>query len=153
MDRARSKAYSDLISHMDDNYGKPDMMRFKKKPGFEEGEGDDELQKGIEVEMEHTDSREEAEKIAMDHLAEDPKYYSNLEAMKEGSETEHGEEITPEEMPEHEASESPEEEKTEDEKPKGFSLHELIRSHERENQAKAPSHEIDIEIRNKKKKR
>ena len=38
-----------------------------------------ELSKGIEVEMEHTDDKEEAKKIAIDHLKEDPNYYSKLE--------------------------------------------------------------------------
>ncbi len=45
------------------------------------GEGDindGELNVGIEVEMEHTDDRKKAEKIAKDHLSEDPKYYSKL---------------------------------------------------------------------------
>ena len=37
-----------------------------------------ELIKGIEVEKEHTSSEEEARKIAMDHLAETPDYYSRL---------------------------------------------------------------------------
>ena len=37
-----------------------------------------ELKKGIAVEMEHTDDKETAKKIALDHLAEDPKYYTKL---------------------------------------------------------------------------
>jgi len=37
-----------------------------------------ELAMGIKVEMEHTDSKEEAKKIALQHLAENPKYYSKL---------------------------------------------------------------------------
>lgn len=37
-----------------------------------------ELQKGIKVEMEHTDDPEIAKKIAQDHLSEDPQYYSKL---------------------------------------------------------------------------
>jgi hypothetical protein len=37
-----------------------------------------ELRMGIQVEMEHTDDRREAAKIAMDHLKENPKYYSDL---------------------------------------------------------------------------
>jgi hypothetical protein len=37
-----------------------------------------ELKQGIEVEKEHTDNSEIAEIIAKQHLAEDPKYYSNL---------------------------------------------------------------------------
>lgn len=38
----------------------------------------EELIMGIRVEMEHTDNPEEAAKIALQHLAEDPKYYFKL---------------------------------------------------------------------------
>ena len=38
----------------------------------------EELKKGIEVEKEHTDDAVKAEQIALDHLAEDPKYYTKL---------------------------------------------------------------------------
>jgi predicted nucleotidyltransferase len=41
-----------------------------------------ELVKGIKVEMEHTSDKKEAAKIAMDHLYEDPKYYSKLAKIK-----------------------------------------------------------------------
>lgn len=41
-----------------------------------------ELKKGIEEEKEHTDNLQEREKIAKDHLREDPKYYTHLEEMK-----------------------------------------------------------------------
>lgn len=41
----------------------------------------EELERGTEHEMEHTDSRDVAERIAMDHLAEDPDYYEKLEAV------------------------------------------------------------------------
>jgi hypothetical protein len=37
-----------------------------------------ELDKGTAVEMEHTSSRRLAQKIAMDHLVEDPAYYRKL---------------------------------------------------------------------------
>ena len=37
-----------------------------------------ELQKGLEVEKEHTNSISIAKEIAMDHLFEDPKYYTKL---------------------------------------------------------------------------
>lgn len=37
-----------------------------------------ELKVGIEVELEHTDSRLDAQDIALDHLAENPHYYSHL---------------------------------------------------------------------------
>jgi hypothetical protein len=42
----------------------------------------EQLQIGIEVEKEHTDDEKLAEKIARDHLAEDPHYYTKL--MKAG---------------------------------------------------------------------
>jgi hypothetical protein len=38
----------------------------------------DELRMGIRVEMEHTDDPEKAKKIALDHLAENPFYYTQL---------------------------------------------------------------------------
>jgi hypothetical protein len=37
-----------------------------------------ELQKGISIEMEHTDDAGAAKQIVLDHLVEDPKYYSKL---------------------------------------------------------------------------
>lgn len=40
-----------------------------------------ELLKGIKVEIEHTTSFIIATKIALDHLAENPKYYSLLEKL------------------------------------------------------------------------
>jgi hypothetical protein len=39
----------------------------------------EELKKGIEVEKEHTDDPVKAEEIALDHLAEDPQYYTKLD--------------------------------------------------------------------------
>jgi hypothetical protein len=44
------------------------------------------LNKGIKVEMEHTNDKGKAKEIAMDHLFEDPKYYDKLEKIetKEG---------------------------------------------------------------------
>ena len=49
-----------------------DMVRFIKK----------ELQKGINVELEHTNDKEMAREIAMDHLWEDPNYYLKLDKME-----------------------------------------------------------------------
>jgi len=43
----------------------------------------DQLNKGIEAELEHTSNREIATKIAMDHLTEFPDYYTALEKMEE----------------------------------------------------------------------
>lgn len=42
------------------------------------------LAMGVEVEKEHTDDPEIAKKIAMDHLAEDPQYYTKLKKMEAG---------------------------------------------------------------------
>jgi len=43
-----------------------------------------EFQKGMKVEMEHTSDRKIAEEIALDHLFESPKYYTNLATVEEG---------------------------------------------------------------------
>lgn len=46
------------------------------------------LEMGLKVEMEHTDNMDIAKKIAMDHLAEDPHYYSKLSKMEKGENAE-----------------------------------------------------------------
>lgn len=51
------------------------------KPASEKDIDPKELKMGIEVEMEHTDSRKEAKVIALQHLAEDPKYYTKLKSL------------------------------------------------------------------------
>lgn len=38
-----------------------------------------EVDKGIKVEHEHTNDKDKAYRIALDHLFEDPKYYSKLD--------------------------------------------------------------------------
>ena len=38
----------------------------------------DELKVGVAVEMEHTDDPKIAQEIALDHLTENPKYYTDL---------------------------------------------------------------------------
>ena len=43
------------------------------------------LDKGIKVEVEHTKEKEAAKKIAMDHLFEDPDYYTKLSKLEKGS--------------------------------------------------------------------
>lgn len=42
------------------------------------------LKMGLKVEKEHTDSEEKAKEIAMDHLTEDPSYYTKLAKMESG---------------------------------------------------------------------
>ena len=41
---------------------------------------------GIKVEMEHTDDKEKATEITMDHLTEFPDYYDRLEKMEKKAE-------------------------------------------------------------------
>ena len=48
-----------------------------------------ELKMGIEVELEHVNSREKAKEIAMDHLEEIPDYYTRLKKMEKGAGVEH----------------------------------------------------------------
>ena len=47
-----------------------------------------ELEIGIGIEMEHTDDKDKAREIAMDHLMESSKYYDKLEEMEEEMEEE-----------------------------------------------------------------
>jgi hypothetical protein len=44
----------------------------------------EQLAMGIEIEMEHTKSREMSKLIALDHLKEDPEYYTKLKKMEKG---------------------------------------------------------------------
>jgi len=60
----------------------PGGLADKKSPSDFDPEA---LRKGIEVEFEHTNDREIAKEIAMDHLTEDPEYYDKL-AIMEGEE-------------------------------------------------------------------
>ena len=59
---------------------------FSKGFYITEGEGkifdEDELKRGIEVEMEHTDCKIISERIAKDHLTEIPDYYTRLDKME-----------------------------------------------------------------------
>lgn len=42
----------------------------------------EDLEEGIQEELEHTSSKAVAEEIAMDHLVEDPQYYKKLKTIK-----------------------------------------------------------------------
>jgi len=48
-----------------------------------------ELKMGIDVEKEHTDNPELARRIALDHLAEIPDYYTRLDKMEREAGVEH----------------------------------------------------------------
>ena len=57
-------------------------MSEKIKPADSSQVDPTELNKGIQVEMEHTDSKAKAKVIALQHLAEDPRYYTKLAKAK-----------------------------------------------------------------------
>ena len=54
------------------------LTKIKEGSAIPKNVNPDELRKGIEVEKEHTDNPKIALKIALDHLKEDPKYYTKL---------------------------------------------------------------------------
>lgn len=57
----------------------PGGLGDRKKPSdFDSSQ----LTKGVKVELEHTDDKDLAKEIAMDHLTEDPSYYRKLEVME-----------------------------------------------------------------------
>ena len=63
----------------------PGGLADKKKPSDFDS---DALEKGIEVELEHTDDKDLAKEITMDHLKEHPKYYDALPKMEKELEKE-----------------------------------------------------------------
>jgi len=59
-----------------------DILTGGKSKGTDEGIDEEQLNKGIEVEGEHTKYKALRRKIALDHLAELPNYYDLLEKME-----------------------------------------------------------------------
>jgi hypothetical protein len=58
---------------------------FAKRKKFKAEDADpSELREGSRHELEHTSDRRLARRIALDHLAEDPHYYSKLRQMERG---------------------------------------------------------------------
>ena len=72
------KSIDDLLKKAEDLIpgGLADDMLDSKFP-------EDQMEKGIEVEYEHTDDPAIAKEIAKDHLVEDDEYYDYLEDMEE----------------------------------------------------------------------
>ena len=71
--------------------GKADNLSLEdiaKKHDVDVKELQKELDKGIEIELEHTDSKDKAEEIAKDHLIEFPDYYTRLIDMEKDAEDE-----------------------------------------------------------------
>lgn len=76
----------------ENNRVEEDRTQMKKGDDDKEDEDDEKgkrLEQGVKVEMEHTDDERVAEKIARDHLAEDPKYYKKLESVMPKEKAEH----------------------------------------------------------------
>ncbi len=72
-----SKAFKSAVKA-----GKEILKKEYIQPANEADVDSNELKMGINVEMEHTRSRKVAKRIALQHLAEDPKYYSKLKTLK-----------------------------------------------------------------------
>jgi len=68
---------------MEQMIGKADKMDFSEAKANPE-----ELAKGIKIEQEHTSDPQLAKKIALDHLAEIPDYYTRLDKMEKQAEAE-----------------------------------------------------------------
>ena len=58
------------------------LLKGGKSGGEKNPVDEKELAMGIQVETEHTQDKDIAEKISRDHLAEDPKYYTKLKEME-----------------------------------------------------------------------
>jgi hypothetical protein len=54
----------------------------KKHPNLTLDELKKQLKKGIKTELEHTENKNKAKEIAMDHLFEDPKYYDKIQKIE-----------------------------------------------------------------------
>lgn len=75
--------------------GKADKMTAKdiaKKFNVSVEEIEAQIKKGIEIEKEHTNDKEKATEIAMDHVTEFPDYYDRIEKMEKGAEKDWGNE-------------------------------------------------------------
>lgn len=66
----------------------PTKKEIANKFKIDSSELDKEIQMGIEIELEHTESKEMAEKIAMQHLIELPDYYTRLKKVEKKGEEE-----------------------------------------------------------------
>jgi len=62
--------------------GHMSLLNIAKKHNVTDSELRSELKKGIKVEQEHTSNVKTAARIALDHLFEDPKYYTKLAKIK-----------------------------------------------------------------------
>jgi hypothetical protein len=75
----------ELEGGLSDNKTLKDIFKKHKKTGISYESLKKQLEMGLKVEKEHTKKEKRAEEIAMDHLWEDPKYYTKLKKI-EGNE-------------------------------------------------------------------
>jgi len=76
---ADNKTVQDLVAHHgDDSWASIQFESLEKIINSQ-------LEKGIKVELEHTDDAAIAREIAIDHIWEDKKYYDKLEAVEEST--------------------------------------------------------------------
>lgn len=98
VDEVEEIAYSLAASHVNEPVDRDEGPESAGETELEPGEGKsaeagltaddvdpDELAMGIEVEKEHSDDEAAAERIALDHLAEIPDYYTRLKKMEKGA--------------------------------------------------------------------
>ena len=83
--KAKGKSLKDIaIMHCkSDSKNKPDERKIEKMLDHLKSE----FKKGIKTELEHTTDENIAREIAMDHLYEDPKYYTKLSKIEEMKKT------------------------------------------------------------------
>jgi len=85
------KNFIEMLEYDEDEYDEDEEDFEERKNPIKGGMGDklnpedvdkEQLEMGIKVEKEHTDDEEIAMDIALDHLSEDPEYYSKLARME-----------------------------------------------------------------------
>ena len=81
----RDKLHSEQLTIKEDNpeldKPTPTIRQVAKKHGVSFTDIMDQLVKGVNVELEHTNDETTAREIALDHLNEDPKYYDKLASL------------------------------------------------------------------------
>ena len=81
----RIKSYSEFINEEVIPGGLAQGLSVRdiaKKHGVDPADIQYALEDGIQIELEHTTSKDVAREIAMDHIFEDPKYYEKLRTIE-----------------------------------------------------------------------
>ena len=84
LNKLKTKENAALVEAIEDGYNSMhesenmNVQELATKHNVDISVINDQLEKGVEVEMEHTNDNKESERIALDHLDEDPMYYTKL---------------------------------------------------------------------------